>query len=348
MWRLALPFILLTAPGTVGAAAFVKADRQLDTYLLLQEALGGIPYEVPDCGHSSFGPHITQERDTELGRDVFVLHLHAKEDNDRCLRIDRQRTEIKTYPHAPNNLGATEGARNTFRWKFRLPENFVAGDWTHIFQIKASSNSHGNPLLALTLDGSSSPQLRLLHAPEGKFRELFSVPADPFLGEWVEAYLHADFSNNGSMVLEMRRVHGNEFLLEANFTDLDLWRDDSDYLRPKWGIYRSLKSPALKNETIKLVDICYATDGDPCRPPAPPTFVVEAPGEIKPTVWLPRQNLNILPRMSHDFGDKAPKDRSNGYFRNVLARLYSLLNSSQELNSCITRETYKSCTKQPQ
>src|SRR5690606_30527459 len=270
-----------------------KADRQLDTYLLLQEALGGIPYEVPDCGHSSFGPHITQERDTELGRDVFVLHLHAKEDNDRCLRIDRQRTEIKTYPHAPNNLGATEGARNTFRWKFRLPENFVAGDWTHIFQIKASSNSHGNPLLALTLDGSSSPQLRLLHAPEGKFRELFSVPAEPFLGEWVEAYLHADFSNNGGMRLEMRRVHNGEFLLEAEFTDIDLWRDGANYQRPKWGLYRSLNGNApLKDETIRLADICYSTEGNRCLPPVS-IFTVDLPEVIEPRVWLPRNDFRI-------------------------------------------------------
>src|SRR6185436_6086817 len=75
----------LVAPPAEGRN-LMTADGPGGTYELLQ---GAYTVEVPDCGHMV--PHITEEMDEQLGKNVFVFHAHVNEDNDRCQNFDRQR-----------------------------------------------------------------------------------------------------------------------------------------------------------------------------------------------------------------------------------------------------------------
>ena len=63
--------------------------------------------------------------------------------------------------------------------------------------------------------------------------------------------------------------------------NIDLWRNQSDYNRPKWGIYR-LKNESLKDEVFSFADFCVAEEDESlCMedgaiyidsfPPSPPT-----------------------------------------------------------------------------
>lgn len=83
------------------AQTYVLATGQDPAYTELNAALGGTAYEVPDCGHGAFGPHITEDYDDELASFVFLFHAHVTPDNDRCVAFDRQRVEIKTYGPSP-------------------------------------------------------------------------------------------------------------------------------------------------------------------------------------------------------------------------------------------------------
>src|SRR5262249_31765921 len=77
------------------------ADGATDTYTLIDNTFstpsGSIAYEVPDCSHPAFGPHITQSLNGTLNKYVFNFYIHVTPDNDRCIAFDRQRNEVKTW-----------------------------------------------------------------------------------------------------------------------------------------------------------------------------------------------------------------------------------------------------------
>src|ERR1043165_4299024 len=73
----------LTTQGPVE----IVADGQTEAYALINQALvnpgsGASAVETPDCLHPAFGPHITQIFDTQLGKPVFVFHMHRDVDGD--------------------------------------------------------------------------------------------------------------------------------------------------------------------------------------------------------------------------------------------------------------------------
>src|SRR5262249_17791710 len=108
----------------------------------------GFGIENPDCVHTSFGPHVTQAADAQLGKNVFVFHSHIVDDNDRCTNFDRVRMEIK----GGNSIAQhTQGQTVYYRWKFKLDANFIGGSsFCHIFQIKAFNGDDGAPLITIT------------------------------------------------------------------------------------------------------------------------------------------------------------------------------------------------------
>ena len=67
---------LLLNPSALFGQTFLTADGQTDTYSLISSVLGGNPIEPPDCSHPEFGPHITQEWDSDLGKYSFVFSAY--------------------------------------------------------------------------------------------------------------------------------------------------------------------------------------------------------------------------------------------------------------------------------
>jgi len=51
--------------------------------------------------------------------------------------------------------------------------------------------------------------------------------------------------------------------LSYSNTNSDMWRNGTTFVRPKWGIYRSLNTPGdLRDETVLFNDF-YIAKGDP-------------------------------------------------------------------------------------
>ncbi|MCE5185923.1 MAG: hypothetical protein LLF76_07340 [Planctomycetaceae bacterium] len=267
--KAALIIAFVAASAISAASVMLQADGPGNTYELLGSVLGGNSVEVPDCGHAEFGRHISEEWDHILGRYVFVFHMHVVPDNDRCVNFDRQRNEIKTYGPSPAYLKGEYNEIHTYRWKFKLDAGFQPSpNFTHIFQIKAGDGSDaGMPLITFTPRYGSPETMQLIFTPStggtgGGTKA--NVPLVPFKGQWVQAYVRTCYAENGAFEVLLTRLSDGAVLLSYGNDNLDMWRGDATFNRPKWGIYRSLNSPSyLRDEQVRFADFCIAEGDNP-------------------------------------------------------------------------------------
>lgn len=239
------------------AQTVLSADGQTNTYKLINSVLSpnGNAIETPDCAHEDFGDHIDQVMDDELRVYVFRFHIHVNEDNDRCKNDDRQRNEIKTYDKSPDHLKAVDGETVEYKWKFKLPAGFqTSSSFTHLHQVKAVGGSEeGMPLITLTARSTNKLQIR--YAKYSSQETIHEVALSPFLGHWVEATERITFGENGTYSIEIKRISDNTTLLSYNNDELRMWKTDANFLRPKWGIYRSLNNwEDLRDEILLFND----------------------------------------------------------------------------------------------
>ena len=229
--------------------------------------LGEKPFEVPDCGHPEFGPHITQEWDDILGKHVFVFHIHVEPDDDRCRKFDRQRNEIKAYSSSPDNVKGFLGETITYRWRFKLDDGFQPSpNFGNIHQLKDVGGDISLPLIALMPRSGSPDQLEFAHNDStGQRNIIATAPLEQFKGLWVEAYERMTYSHDGSYSIELRNWNTGELLFAYADPNLDLWRTGAEFVRPKWGIYRSLRTQEfLRDEQVRFDQFCLAKGSDDC------------------------------------------------------------------------------------
>ncbi|MDR0455330.1 MAG: hypothetical protein LBH20_01435 [Treponema sp.] len=265
------------------------ADASGSAYPVIQSK--GFDYESPDQsggGDESFGPHIVQQYDAALGKNVFAFIMHR--DNDRNATGDwtRQRVEIKVN-HANGNPGrdycaldnANEGRSFIYRWKFRLPADFaVSTDFTHIHQIKNEGGDAAQPVVALTArDVSGNKRLQLTYYAPGSssptYWENASNSLAPYLGQWVQCEETVCYSSNAAQAsysIKITRIDNGQMLMNytAAANAIQTWRAGNTHGRPKYGLYRRIFSgsspgdnteppaanaiPGLKDETALYAD----------------------------------------------------------------------------------------------
>lgn len=251
-------FLLLI--GSLGhTQVTLNADGPGDTYNLITSVLapGYNPIEVPDCNHSAFGEHIDEIFDNDLGSNVFRFFIHVSPDDDRCINFDRQRNEIKTYGNSPDNLLGTEGEEVVYKWKFKLNDGFQSSpNFTHLHQLKPVGGPNESlPMYTLTTRKGNPDQLELRYASTSSQSTLTKTPLAPFIGEWLEVEEIITYSLDAAYDLKISRVSDGEVLFSYSNDAIDNWRPGGDYVRPKWGIYRSLdNSQDLRDEEVLYAD----------------------------------------------------------------------------------------------
>ena len=250
-----------TGPGSdlegIGATV-VTADGPGDTYELITSVLapGSNPIEVPDCGHGDFGRHIEEVFDEELSTNVFRFILHTDFDDDRCGDQTRQRNEIKSFSQSPDHLLAIEGETVEYTWKFKLDEGFQGSNrFSHIHQLKSVGDvDDSHPMVTLTPRGSTN-LLELRYAEFGSSSPVHTEGLDKFRGVWVEVYERVTYTNPGTWVFQIRRIDNGEILFDYSNEDINMWRVGAEFIRPKWGLYRSLASVQdLRDEAVLYND----------------------------------------------------------------------------------------------
>lgn len=240
--------------------ARLNADGTGSTYELINSILGGNAEETPDCSHPVFERHIQEEFNTELKSNVFAFYLHVSPDNDRCVNYDRQRCEIKTYGPSPDSLKAFKGDEMIFKWKFKLDAAFQPSQsFTHIHQIKAGDGANdGSPILTITPRYGNPDKLQIIHTGDSKSStkgKVEEVDLSPFKGTWIQAVEKITFGTHGTYSLELKSVADGKVLLTYSNEDIDFWRTGSTFIRPKWGIYRSLNdAERLRDEKVLFAD----------------------------------------------------------------------------------------------
>jgi len=243
------PFAVQSQPVTL------NADGPGNTYELINSVLapGYNVVEHPECtgGHPSFDRHIVEVWDAELNANVFEFYSHVAEDNDRCINFDRQRVEIKTYDQSPANLIGTLGETITYKWRFRLAAGFKpSASFTHIHQIKPVNGDDANPLITLTPRKGTTNKMELIH---NNVTKVAIVDLSLFTGVWVEATEVIKVGANGTYSMVIKRVSDDVTILSYSNSNIMTIRPDNDFIRPKWGIYRSLNNLGdLRDDSIRF------------------------------------------------------------------------------------------------
>jgi hypothetical protein len=258
-----LTAISLCTLTSATAQVVLNADGPGNTYELINSVLapGYDVIESAECIHGAFGRHIAEVFDADLNQNVFEFYIHVTPDNDRCTAsTDRQRVEIKTYDQSPANLKGTTGETVTYKWRFKIPTGFKpSSSFTHIHQIKPVDGDDDNPLFTITLRKGSPNKLEVNHydatLPNNVLTKLVNVNLSSFENVWVEATETIRVGANGTYSMVIKRVSDNAVLVNYSDASIVTIRPDNTFIRPKWGIYRSLNTPTdLRDDAIRFAN----------------------------------------------------------------------------------------------
>ena len=253
------------------------ADSASETYASIERVFGEGSIEAPDLfeGDHTDTAHILEETDSTVGPH-FVFLAHRDEDFNKGVQSDRQRNEIKTYDKSDNNLLGFEGETMQFEWYFHISsEMSLTRKFSHFFQLKARNdtddNTNGNddqPVITLSAveKDSSGKELQVRHSVG--FNTNGSSTSDVYLirtnfndiaDEWVKVFVQATFAEEGSFMMQITRLRDSAIVVDVNETNIDMWRGVSsdDFVRPKWGIYRStaeIDKLRQQEERVKFAD----------------------------------------------------------------------------------------------
>ena len=219
----------------------------LDAYDLIRDFGGPNPIEAPDLypiNHPGV-KHIYEDFDATVGNHfVFIIHRDVDIDRDRVENDDRQRNEIKTYSSSEEAVKGFENETFIYRWKFRINSSMeVSTRFSHFFQLKAVGGPDSQPILTISgAERSGEDGIEVRHSPLQDHTVLQRTDWSRVTGEWLEAYCRVTFSESGDLRLIVTRMRDNGVIFDIDERGLDLWRgeDASHFVRPKWGIYRSI------------------------------------------------------------------------------------------------------------
>ena len=251
--KILFAFLIPLLPFYCFSQVVLKSDGPGNTYELINSVLapGNEAVEHPECNHSAFGRHIAEVWDEDLKENVFEFYSHVTPDNDRCEKLDRQRVEIKTYEPSPANLIGILGETVTYKWKFRLPKGFQpSSNFTHLHQIKAVGGDQDLPIFTITARKSKINQIIVIHNNE---TTIASANLSEFEGVWVEITEKIKIGANGTYSISIKKVKNGQELLAFKSDKIMTIRADNDFIRPKWGIYRSFKKAEdLRDEAVRF------------------------------------------------------------------------------------------------
>jgi hypothetical protein len=252
---------------TVLTARMLEADGPgvgLTAYQLIRNFGGVGSIESPDLylANHPGAEHIFEDSDAVVGNHfVFVIHRDLDIDRDRLVITDRQRNEIKTYDVSEKALKAFEGETFILTWKFKINADMAVSTYfSHFFQIKAKGGNDRYPILTISgaeRDGEDGIEVR--HSPSESYSILQRRPWSEVAGEWLEVYCRVTFAETGQLRLIVNRLRDGRAVFDIDETALDFWRGEEDhhFVRPKWGIYRSLldrENLRPEEEVVRFAD----------------------------------------------------------------------------------------------
>jgi len=295
--------------------------RSGEAYRVINAAFAGVLnndnprniVETPDCLHlPEIFEHIRMMWDNTLEKYVFEFRICVGEvvdfdvvapSNqqpwafDPCIprtiggqpATDRQRNEIRTDANSPRFLRGYHGDTVTYRWRFWLPPDFVqpVNAFNHIYQVKAVGGDDSQPIFALTVRQHGSIVIRYRESNTTSNTYIAPAIQAHWRGSWIEVehWMAVGTIENGgwsrmtiTCVETGREIHHHDRAITT-------LRASNNFLRPKWGIYRSMVHQGnnivsqLRDEAIRFsnFEIQFGADSTIVHPPQvpepPPTNV---------------------------------------------------------------------------
>jgi len=213
----------------------------------VQAAFGKYSIESPELfegNHRDF-EHLTVKKDKEMGAS-FVFHLHRDKDKDRDKDWpkgqERQRNEIKGYQSSPKTMKALQGEVTRYHWYLKIDQSFaITKNFCHFFQLKpVGGKSASDPIL--TLSGSifqGKPQLEIRWWSKAGKERLFVADWKDCKGKWLECECITKTGEKSFLRFSVTSSD-KDIRFGSEIPGLVTWRPDYSFVRPKWGIYRSL------------------------------------------------------------------------------------------------------------
>ncbi|MBB5780533.1 hypothetical protein [Nonomuraea jabiensis] len=227
-------------------------------------------------------PHVRADK------GVWRFDAHV-EDRDGS---DRMRNEVRGMRAAdgtPLEIRKDETWRITYQ--MYIPDTLDATtNFTHIWQLKNSDV--GTPIAQISLpvvNGVQKIAARYWTLEDNKSHDFATADLEPIQNRWVTTTIEFKSGDAGYMrwVLRDGQKNGSRTIVDEKVDGIDLWWTEEQYNRPKWGIYRSIKSAGLQ-ETYLLVKDLKAEQLGPPTPPVklpppdrgPGTYEAERAGNL--------------------------------------------------------------------
>jgi hypothetical protein len=205
------------------------------------------------------------------GKYVVVEQDHWRfniwrDDRDTTGGGDRQRTEVRGMVSNGRPVKMLDGETWKLAYDMFIPASLHGTSrFTHIFQTKAPTSSDAGPWVTLSLTRSGSTELIRLQADSTRGNPSIAAhELAPLHERWVTVEITLRPGDKGSAGLVLKfatdgRPAASSIITTGTRSNLRI-PDRDTYVRPKWGIYRSLRSaPADLQDTYLLLRNFSAT-----------------------------------------------------------------------------------------
>ena len=111
------------------------------------------------------------------------------------------------------------------------------------------------PMYTLTTRKSTPDKLELRYAEADQQITLKQTDLTPLINRWINVRETVLYGNNGSYTIELSDTASAQVLFTYTNDNIVNWREGGEFVRPKWGIYRSLIYPEdLRDEALLFAD----------------------------------------------------------------------------------------------
>ncbi|MFC4013882.1 hypothetical protein ACFOY2_42110 [Nonomuraea purpurea] len=209
------------------------------------------------------GSHPEGQPHVYVAGDAWRFDAHL-EDRDGSDRMRNEVRGMRTADGRPLEIRKDETWRLTYQ--MYIPDTLDATtSFTHIWQLKNSDV--GTPVAQISLpvvNGVQKIAARYWTLEDNKSHDFATADLEPIQNKWVTTTI--EFKSGDAGYMRWVLQDGRRTIVDEKVEGIDLWWTEEQYNRPKWGIYRSIKSAGLQ-ETYLLVKDLRAEQLGPATPP---------------------------------------------------------------------------------
>jgi hypothetical protein len=208
-----------------------------------RDGLDAFEHAEADRAHShpAGDPHILVEGDHYR----FNMHLV-----DRDTSTDRQRHEVRGMRTAGRTLNLLKGETWRFTYSMFIPDTLKSTTtFSHIMQMKAPGTGSGPIIVTSLRRYGTVPKMELKVFDTDTL--VGAVDLAPLQNHWIDIDFQMKIGDAPDGWVRWAVHDGGKTVIDTTTTGVDTWLFDR--VRPKWGIYRSIRDTSGSLEDTYLL-----------------------------------------------------------------------------------------------